>query len=327
MAKRIQKTEETFVSVVMITDQSTVGVAEELKELHKLVQPRYSNYEIILVDSQLPPAEMQKVVPLLKKIPCVRVLLLSQPYTKDVCVFAGLETAIGDVVVVRSPSDPLSLIPTFADEAHRVDVVFGVSDKKFRRGFLNLYGARAFYWYNRRFLRISIPENSTYFMAFSRRAVNALTRSRRFARHIRYLARQIGYQSKEIRYTPTGDFLQAKKSIKELLVSALELATNYSKHPMRFLAWLGFAAALVNLLYAGYVIAVNLVKSRVAEGWTTLSLQSAGMFFLLFAILAVLCEYIGRILEETREEPAYHISEELVSTVSIADNTRRNIAR
>ena len=322
-----QKIENIFVSAVVITKPDTHGLVRELQGLSDLMRAQYSNYEIIVIDNRLRVGELAKLSALLDTIPCIRIVRLSQEYTKDICVFVGLEAAIGDVVVVRSPNDPIKLLPKFVARTKRADLVFGISKEKLRRGLLNHYGAKIFYWYNKRFLSISIPENSTYFMALSRRAVNAVTHSGRFARHIRYLARQIGYESEELRYRPKGDFLQEKKRPSELLISALELATNYSKHPLRFLSWLGLSASLVNLAYAGYVIWVNISHGHVAEGWTTLSLQAAGMFFLLFAILAILCEYIGRILEETRQDPPYHLLGELTSKISVADTTRRNITR
>lgn len=321
------KLEDIFVSIVLITDHQSKDVQQEIRKLSDLVRQRYSNYEIIVVDNRLKQPEVAKIMPLLDELACIRVIRLSRENPRDICVFVGLEAAIGDVVVVCSPHDPIKLIPDFIKKARTSDLVFGISKAKIRHGVANRYGAKLFYWYNKKFLDISIPENSTYYMALSRKAVNSLTHSERFARHIRYLARQIGFPSEELHYQPKPGHFQEKKHLKELVVSALELATNYSKHPLRFLAWLGFTASLVNLAYAGYVIAVNIVKGHVAEGWTTLSLQSATMFFLLFAILAILCEYVGRILEESRKEPQYHILDELNSKISVADATRRNITR
>ena len=85
------------------------------------------------------------------------------------------------------------------------------------------------------------------------------------------------------------------------------------------------AASGLNLLYAMYVLAILLFKQQVQPGWVTLSLQGAGMFFLICLILAMLCEYTGRILEETRDRPLYHVLEERNSSLMIADATRRNV--
>jgi hypothetical protein len=49
------------------------------------------------------------------------------------------------------------------------------------------------------------------------------------------------------------------------------------------------------------------------------------MFAGLFAILAVLCEYVGRLLTETRDRPLYFVAEERTSSVMIRDEDRRNV--
>src|SRR5438105_2405397 len=92
------------------------------------------------------------------------------------------------------------------------------------------------------------------------------------------------------------------------------IVTN-STHPLRFVSWLGLFGGTLNVLYVGYVAAIYLFKKDVAAGWTTLSLQTAGMFFFVFLILVILSEYIGRILEESKERPLYYVLEERNSSV------------
>jgi polyisoprenyl-phosphate glycosyltransferase len=319
--------EDQFVSIVIITDSTTENLADSVRDLAALLRASYTNYEVIVVDNNLTLSETVETIDLLDTVPCIRVIKLSRQYGKDVCVFVGLESAIGDVVVIKDTTDPLSLVKKFVSEVREYDLVFGVSSKPTRAGVINNYGAKLFYWYNGKFLDIYIPERSTYFIAFSRRALNAVTRSRQYARHIRYMARQVGYKSTEIEYVPDQPLKRDKKKVSELIFSALELATNYSKSPLRFVTWIGFIISILNLVYAVYVISAKLFINNIAQGWTTLSLQNSIMFFFLFAILAVMCEYIGQILQESRDQPPYHIADERHSLVSKADASRRNIIK
>lgn len=316
---------DQFISVVVVTDHQSRNLELEVKELSIMLSAGYTNYEIIIVDNKLISSEINKLTDLIVTTACVRIIRLSREYSKDVCVFVGLESAIGDVVIIKAVSDPVPLVKRFIAQTQSHDLVFGISKRRTRPGFINNYGAKLFYWYNKRFLDVSIPERSTYFMALSRRAVNAVTRNRQHARHIRYLARQVGYDSTEVYYSPTKQLIPEKKSVGQLMVSALELTTNYSKSPLRIVSWIGFLASVLNLIYVIYVLSVRVFKTNVAQGWTTLSLQSSIMFIFLFAILAILCEYIGQILQESRGQPPYHIADELLSKVSVADTTRRNI--
>jgi dolichol-phosphate mannosyltransferase len=99
----------------------------------------------------------------------------------------------------------------------------------------------------------------------------------------------------------------------------------HSLLPLRIATLLGVAASFLNLLYLGYILAVVIVKQRIAEGWLTTSLSHTVMFLVLFLILAVLAEYIGRTLEEAKDQPLYFIERESSSAVSCYDKSRLNI--
>jgi ABC-type uncharacterized transport system permease subunit len=86
-------------------------------------------------------------------------------------------------------------------------------------------------------------------------------------------------------------------------------------------------ASFLNLVYALYVLVINLLHKNVAQGWTTTSLQLSGMFFLLFLGVVILSEYINRILSEQRNDQKYLVDDEFSSTVSIADTERKNVTK
>ena len=319
--------DDIFVSVVMVASNSNIQNIETINKLSKILKNNYSNYEIICVTEDARVVASKDTKKILENLPCLRIIQLSKKDSIDVMVFAGIDSAIGDnVVVLLAGKDPVEKLPEFVKYNKDYSIVFGISDKKTRKGIINEYGSRLFYWYNKRYLGIYIPNRSTYYVAFNRMVVNSLTNSGRYARHISHLARQEGYDNVELSYEPIGIYGD-KKHTKDLFISALELSTNYSNHPLRFISWLGFSAASLNALYAIYVVLVAIFKSKVAEGWITTSLQLSVMFFFLFAILAIISEYIGRILQESRKEQPYHIVNELNSKISVADATRRNITK
>ena len=98
-----------------------------------------------------------------------------------------------------------------------------------------------------------------------------------------------------------------------------------STNPLRLVSLLGLLAAGLNLLYALYVIVVYLVKKDVAPGWATLSLTMSSMFFLLFVSLAVISEYVGRILMENHNRPAYFLLDEKNSNVVLDEDAMKNV--
>jgi hypothetical protein len=138
------------------------------------------------------------------------------------------------------------------------------------------------------------------------------------------MIKSMGYSYSEYVYKTKKD-PRNTHNIWDGTMQALDIITSHSTHPLRVMSWLGFVASLLNIVYALYVLVVAITKSHVAEGWTTMSLQLSGMFFLLFLFMVVLSEYIGKILVESRREVRYNVLDELTSTVSIADKRRKNV--
>lgn len=319
--------QDIFVSIVLVMRPESEKIDKYILKLHKLLSSSYANYEIIVVDNEAPIEEFNVVTALLESIPCVRVVKLSQQFKYDTAVFAGLEVSIGDYVCTLDPAiDPVEDVPDFITKNQTNDVVQGVSEVPIRGVFGSQFGRRLFYWYNRKYIGIDIPLNATYFAAYSRRAINSLTVSGRNHRHIRHLARRIGYGYATQNYTPTQNPSNQRR-FKTGVVEALEIVTSYSTHPLRFVTWLGLIAGGVNVLYACYVVVLNLFVKNLASGWTSTSMQLSLMFFALFIIMIILSEYVGRILTESHREPNYFVADELVSTVAIADVNRRNITK
>ncbi|MCY7279268.1 MAG: hypothetical protein LH702_37435 [Phormidesmis sp. CAN_BIN44] len=73
--------------------------------------------------------------------------------------------------------------------------------------------------------------------------------------------------------------------------------------------------AFLNVLYSVWAVLVNIFKSNIAEGWTTLSIQNSIMFFILFTILAILSEYTSRLMMTNQNRPFYIITKESRSLV------------
>lgn len=332
MAKAKKKREkiqiqDIFVSAVIVAKVETDGLLRYVRELSELFTNHYTNYEIIVVDNGVEDKEVVALTAQLMKLPCIRIIRLTQNFKHDTALFAGLEVSIGDFVCTLDPStDPINMIPTLVRINQKNDVVQGVSAVPIAGSKVGQLGRRLFYWYSRHYIGIDIPLNATYFASYTRRAINSISQSTRSQRHIRHLARRVGYAYEVVPYQPLKE-LDTHKKLKTGLIEALEIAISYSTHPLRFVTWLGFGAGVVNVIYAVYVLLVNVFSDNVVEGWTTTSLQLSFMFFLLFIAIVILSEYIGRILTESYKDPHYYVTDEITSTVALADTKKRNITK
>lgn len=318
---------DIFVTVVAVFDSNVSSAGDIIRRMHEHVSERFQNYELVLVDNGMNGEQLREVRGLLAELSCIRVLRLSRHFTTDTAIFAGLESAIGDYVVVMTPThDPVEAVAEIvAMNQAGSDIVQGISSVPIGGSLASRIGRSGFYWYNRRFLDVDIPKRATYLTGLTRRAVNSLTATSRNHRYLRHLIRHIGYRLNDYVYTP-AEGATRRRTVKAGYMEAIEMVSSYSTHPLRVVTVAGVLAGFLNLLYAIYVVVVRFVVDDVAQGWTTTSLQLSLMFFLICIIIAIQAEYIGRILTETRREPTYFVMEELESETLIADLQRRNVS-
>ena len=85
-------------------------------------------------------------------------------------------------------------------------------------------------------------------------------------------------------------------------------------------------ASFISLLYMVFVLLIAFFKDTVgiqaAEGWAS---TNAAMFFLLLSMLAVLSEYMLKVLNEAQQRPLYHVAYESNSVVVEEQRGRVNV--
>ena len=287
----------------------------------------YRYYELILVDDGSTSLDPTRLRRLLDARTNVRVLRLARHVGEEQAILAGLDVALGDHVVTLSPgADPPELIPRFLEAARLgADVVLGVRQSRARDPWWLRLGARVFYGYVKRVLDLDVPANATHFRCLSRQAIHALAQLRKGRTRLRVFTTYIGFAPKFIAYEQVGATSESRsRSPIEAVSTAMAIVMDNSPHPLRLVAGVGLAAAALNLLYALYVVIVYLMRSDIAPGWATLSLTSAAQFFALALLIAVLCEYVGRLSTRLQDIPSYYVRGEEMSSVML-ERDRRNV--
>lgn len=320
---------EAMVTVVAPILNDASILRDFVDEVGAVLREHYAHYEIVLVDDGSTDNTALVAEALLSDRPCLRLIRLTRRFGTDIAVTAGLEATIGDCAVVMRPrSDPPAEIPALVRKAAEGGgLVVGISPHRSERGPVVQLGRRAFYWLLRRAVGFAPPFDATNLYALSRPAINAVTRVKSKHRHMSVMSCAVGFEAERHPYvqidrSPRLD----RRPLREAIDEAIADLVSHSVLPLRLVSAIGVFAAALNLLYVGYIVAVNLVKQRVTEGWTTLSLQQSAMFFFLFCNLVILSEYIARILQESQVQPLYHVLDDRTSTIRDVGAERRNVA-
>jgi dolichol-phosphate mannosyltransferase len=322
------KNTETLVSVAAVFTDDSPDLDAYVLETSAVLAAHYAYYELLLIDNASDPSVSDRIRRIQHQVPNVRIVRLSRRYSKEIALAAALDNSIGDFVVVMDIGvDPAAMIPQLLDIlVSGKDVVIaewdGRDDPALRRwlsaGFCRVASA---------LLGYTLRPNASYFRAFSRRAVNSIIRIRSKNRYLRCLNGLVGFSQVTVPYKRLA-MRNRGSAVLRLLSNAraaADIIISNSAVPLRLASLLGLIASVANFLYFGYILAVTLVKRRLAEGWLTTSITSTTMFFLLFIILAILSEYIARILDETKEQPLYFIESETSSDVYSLGRDKLNV--
>ncbi len=97
-------------------------------ELADSLKNHFAVYEMVLVDDGSTDETVAKVNALLLRYQRIRLIRLSRGFGQEIAISAGLDSVIGDFVVVMLPdSDSPSLVPGMVNRARSgAEMVFGV---------------------------------------------------------------------------------------------------------------------------------------------------------------------------------------------------------
>jgi glycosyltransferase involved in cell wall biosynthesis len=310
---------DLLISVVAPVRNADTWIESYLRDISALLDSAFHDYEIVLVDNASIDKTVKTIEHLQPSIRNIQLYCLARSIPDEGAFVVALEQAIGDVVITLDPtSDPieplLEMIRLYQMDA---EIVYGLRVDRVK-GRLSFYN-----WLRRTFFRIyrnltheDLPISASTLRLYTRRAINAfLDNGDRYSLFL-VIAAFSGFNYQTFTYqriNRTG--LPFKRDYGLAFTRAFRLVFLSSHHPLRLLSSLALIGAFLNVLYSVWVVLVNIFKSNVAEGWTTLSMQNSIMFFILFTILAILSEYTSRLMMTNQNRPFYIITKESRSLV------------
>ena len=265
-------------------------------------------FEIIAVNDGSIDDTLKKLYKQNEKADNVTVLSLSRNFGQEPAVFAGLEKAKGDAIIVMDCDlqDPPELISQMVDkweEGYNVVNARRVtrkSDTKFKRDTAGVY----YNILNKLSNKVKFPHNVNNFRLISRKVLDIILAMPEKNKFYRGLVPFTGFKSAEIdierkkRHSGTS-----KYNFKSMLKLAADGITATSVKP---LLWaFGFGVAFIILGILGAIALIILSLYNISLNYTLTGLISAMSFFsgiiLMFAGITGL--YIGKCYEEIKGRP------------------------
>ncbi|MEY3880100.1 MAG: hypothetical protein RIQ94_895 [Pseudomonadota bacterium] len=306
-----------FLSVVFVVRNQAEHIETILSDAANVISSIVSDYELIIIDN----ASVDDSIAVLKKLtgengkPNLQIYALTKEVDTDTASWVGLENALGDFISVIDPlADDIGFLPEMLDKAaHGADVVFANNKKKPTQSLIYRGACAIFNGLYKRFNGIHLAKEAPQYRVLNRTVVNFILQHPQPAMTYRHLPATGGFTRVILNYSAMPKISHTKR-LGESIDRSMRLLVSTTTGPMRIVTSLSLFGAFANLIYSIYVVAIGILKSDVAPGWISLSLQQSGMFFLISLVLLVLSEYIMQMVSLSNEGPLYHVGQEFTST-------------
>lgn len=306
-----------FLSIVCVLQNKESECKEIINNISKVITNLTDDYELIVIDN----SSKDKTIKILEELTCgnaavknLQVFSLTNEVDKNIASWAGVENSLGDYVITLDPEkDDINFIPKILEKTvPDIDILFVNNNFKLK---YNVFD-NSLILLNKFFLRF-IPKTKinfkgSEFRMISRKVINFIFNYPKPHIVFSNLASITGFKKLQIEYNYEFKRIKKNKTILNINNSVIDIIKR-NHFPIRLASILMLLSSFLNLLYVFYIALVYIFKSNIEEGWTTLSLQLSGMFFLISIVLFIICEYLYNLNNSTNDGPLFHIGQEFKS--------------
>jgi polyisoprenyl-phosphate glycosyltransferase len=302
------------ISCVLPAFNEAENLPDLLEELVAQLQGLSDIWEIVVIDDGSTDATPLLMWDFSQRHPGVRCLRLSRNFGKEAALTAGIDHALGEVVVLMDADrqHPTDLVThMLAAWQQGADTVCAARSSRTDEPWSKRLGTWLFYRFVNAHTDVMIPVNAGDYRLMDRRVVEALKSLPERNRFMKGLYAWVGFRTEVIEYIPlargAGKSSFSWQSLARLAFTGLTAFTNT---PLRLWSGLGMVIALCAISYGAWVVTQSVLWGISVPGWATL--VCGLMFFSGIQLLSIgiLGEYVGRIFDEVKHRPIYLVQSE-----------------
>lgn len=303
-------------SVVVPLYNEELVIDETYRRLKRVMDSIGETYEILFINDGSADKTREKAESICKKDTAVKLINFSRNFGHQAAITAGMEDALGDAVIVIDADlqDPPEVIPEMIKKwKEGYKVVYGKRIKREGETFIKKTIAKVFYRLLKSMASIDIPIDTGDFRLIDRKVRNALMVLPERNRYIRGLVSWVGYEQTCVEFVRQERFAgETKYPFKKMMKLAIDGITALSYKPLAVANYFGCIT-----LAAGVIGFVADILKNIAGNLKILDLEliifiNLIMFGLVFCMIGIMGQYIGRISDESKARPVYIIESRIV---------------
>lgn len=283
------------------------------KEYLRLTQlMNYARVELLFIDDGSADDTLTLIKEYAEKNSSVKYISFSRNFGKEAAIFAGLQHAHGDYVVIMDADlqDPPSLLPELYAAVKSEGYDSAATRRVSRKGEppIRSWFARKFYRLMHKIAQTELVDGARDYRLMNRKFVNALLSMGEYNRFTKGLYGWVGFKTKWIEFENVERIAgKSKWSFWKLFYYAIEGIVTFSTVPLTIATVIGLICCLCAFGATGLIIIRKLIFDDPIQGWAStvsIILFIGGVQLLCTGILG---QYLAKTYLETKKRPIYII--------------------
>lgn len=274
----------------------------------------YVEFEFLFIDDGSKDKTMEKIQELARKDSRVKYISFSRNFGKEAGIYAGLENAAGDYVVIMDADlqDPPALLP----EMYRAVTEEGYdcvgSRRVTRKGEppIRSFFARMFYKIINKMSDAEIVDGARDFQMMSRKVVDAILSMGEYNRFSKGIFGWIGFRKKWLEYENIERVAgETKWSFWKLFLYAIQGIVAFSTTPLVLSSVFGLLCCVLAFVMIVVIIVRTLVFGDPTAGWPSLVCIMLLLSGIQMLCIGIVGQYLAKTYLETKKRPIYLVRE------------------
>lgn len=290
---------------------------DNLRELYAALLPVLTDlsltWEIIFSDDGSHDGSWSEITALHNHDRRVRGVRLSRNFGHQYALMAGLAHARGAAAISMDADlqHPPAVIPELVAQwrqGHKVVHTRRLDPPDIGR--LKKWSSDIFYSIFTLLSGVPMQSGMADFRLLDRQVLDEILQFGEEGLFLRGIVQWIGYESATVPYQCRERFSGASKyTLRKMIRFAWTGITSFSVIPLRIGIYIGILTSVLAFGEMAYAIIMRLFTDTAVPGWASGVAVVSFLFGILFILLGLIGEYIGRILIEVRRRPRFLVSE------------------
>ena len=240
----------------------------------------------------------------------VRYVSFSRNFGKEAGIYAGLDNAKGDYVVIMDADlqDPPSLLPEMFKAVTEEGFDSAATRRVTRKGepAIRSFFARMFYKLMARISKTEIVDGARDYRIMTRQMVNAILSMGEYNRFTKGIYGWVGFETKWFEYENVERVAgETKWSFWKLFMYSIEGVIGFSTAPLVISSFFGILCMLLAFVMIVFIIIRKLVYGDPTSGWPSLVCIIMLIGGMQLSCIGIVGEYLAKTYLETKHRPIY----------------------